>query len=115
MRQRSPAPDIAACILILFACSMIFPLLRALFATSRGGSAAALHGVVRAPMMGVMVDVRVAEGDRVDAGARLGTMESMKMEMAITAPVAGRVAQVGCAAQAKVERHQELFRVEASH
>lgn len=40
MRQRSPAPDIAACILILFACSMIFPLLRALFATSRGGSAA---------------------------------------------------------------------------
>ncbi|WP_374665694.1 biotin carboxylase N-terminal domain-containing protein [Ramlibacter sp.] len=80
---------------------------------SRAGAAVGAHqGVVRASMMGVMVAVQVAEGEVVDAGARLGTMESMKMEMALTAPVAGRVAWVGCAAQAKVERHQDLFRIE---
>jgi biotin carboxyl carrier protein len=36
-------------------------------------------------------------------------MQSMKMEMAITAPAAGRVGWIGCAPQGKVERHQELF------
>ena len=55
----------------------------------------------------------VQAGQAVQAGDRLGTLESMKMEMAITAPEAGRVAWVGCTAQGKVERHQELFRIEA--
>ena len=77
------------------------------------GSAAAAQGTVRAPMMGVMILVDVQPGQAVRTGDRLGTMESMKMEMAITAPAAGRVAWVGCAPQAKVERHQELFRIEA--
>jgi biotin carboxyl carrier protein len=63
--------------------------------------------------MGVVIVVDVAVGQAVQAGDRLGTMESMKMEMAITAPAAGRVAWIGCAPQGKVERHQELFRIEA--
>ena len=79
-------------------------------ATARG--AAAQHGLVRAPMMGVVIAVDVQAGQAVQAGDRLGTLESMKMEMAITAPEAGRVAWVGCTAQGKVERHQELFRIE---
>lgn len=77
------------------------------------GGAAAGHGVVRAPMMGMVIAVQVETGQAVQAGDRLGTLESMKMEMAITAPAAGRVAWIGCAAQGKVERHQELFRIEA--
>jgi acetyl/propionyl-CoA carboxylase alpha subunit len=80
---------------------------------ANGGSAAAQHGVVRAPMMGVVVAVNVQSGQAVAAGDRLGTLESMKMELAIAAPVAGRVAWVGCAPQGKVERHQELFRIES--
>ncbi|MGV3492990.1 MAG: biotin carboxylase N-terminal domain-containing protein [Ramlibacter sp.] len=80
---------------------------------ARAGGAAAAHGVVRAPMMGVMILVDVQPGQAVQAGDRLGSMESMKMEMALTAPVAGRVASIGCAPQDKVERHQELFRIEA--
>jgi biotin carboxyl carrier protein len=79
---------------------------------ANGGSAAARHGVVRAPMMGVVVAVNVQSGQAVAAGDRLATLESMKMELAIAAPVAGRVAWIGCAPQGKVERHQELFRIE---
>jgi acetyl/propionyl-CoA carboxylase alpha subunit len=77
------------------------------------GSSTARHGLVRAPMMGVVIAVDVRPGQQVAAGERLATLESMKMELAITAPVAGRVAAVGCTAQGKVERHQELFRIQA--
>ncbi|RYY69105.1 MAG: methylcrotonoyl-CoA carboxylase, partial [Comamonadaceae bacterium] len=76
------------------------------------GAAGAHAGLVRAPMMGLVIAVDATLGQEVAAGQRLGTMESMKMEMAITAPTAGRVGWIGCAAQARVERHQELFRIE---
>jgi acetyl/propionyl-CoA carboxylase alpha subunit len=77
-----------------------------------GGCAAASQGVVRAPMMGIVIGVHTTQGQKVDVGDRLATMESMKMEMAITAPAAGVVAWVGCEALGKVERHQDLFRIE---
>jgi 3-methylcrotonyl-CoA carboxylase alpha subunit len=69
------------------------------------------QGLVRAPMMGLVIGLDVAQGQTVAAGQRLATMESMKMEMAINAPLAGTVAWVGCAAQARVERHQDLFHI----
>ena len=72
------------------------------------------YGVVRAPMMGILTGVEARQGEPVAAGDRLATLESMKMEMAITAPVAGVLAWVGCEAGAKVERHQDLFRIEAA-
>jgi acetyl/propionyl-CoA carboxylase alpha subunit len=76
------------------------------------GAAASAHGVVRSPMMGLVIGVDVQPGESVNAGDRLATMESMKMEMAINAPIAGKVAWMGCAVQARVERHQDLFRIE---
>jgi biotin carboxyl carrier protein len=75
--------------------------------------AAAGQGLVRAPMMGQVIAVHVLPGQPVAAGERLATLESMKMEMAISAPLAGVVKTVGCQAQAKVERNQELFFIEA--
>jgi pyruvate carboxylase len=47
-------------------------------------------GEVAAPFQGV-VTIVVAEGDRVAAGDTVATIEAMKMEAAITAPVAGTV------------------------
>ena len=46
-------------------------------------------GHVAAPFAGV-VTVTVAEGDKVEAGATVATIEAMKMEAAITAPVGRR-------------------------
>ena len=59
-------------------------------------------GHVAAPFAGV-VTVVVAEGDEVEAGATVATIEAMKMEAAITAPVAGTVQRLALGAIQQVE------------
>lgn len=51
-------------------------------------------GILRAPSPAVVVSLGVAPGDRVEKGARIATLEAMKMEMPIPAPFAGKVRQV---------------------
>ncbi|CAJ1584044.1 pyruvate carboxylase [[Mycobacterium] wendilense] len=57
---------------------------------------------VAAPFAGV-VTISVAEGDTVEAGATVATIEAMKMEAAITAPKAGTVERVAVSETAQVE------------
>jgi pyruvate carboxylase len=57
---------------------------------------------VAAPFAGV-VTVGVADGDQVEAGQTIATIEAMKMEAAITAPKAGKVSRVAVSATAQVE------------
>ena len=45
-------------------------------------------------MPGTVIAVDVAPGDDVDAHARLLVLEAMKMEHQVSAPFAGRVAEV---------------------
>ncbi|QFG21666.1 pyruvate carboxylase [Actinomadura sp. WMMB 499] len=59
-------------------------------------------GHVAAPFDG-SVTLRVAKGDRVAAGDVVATIEAMKMEAAITAPVAGTVARLAVPAAAPVQ------------
>ena len=59
-------------------------------------------GHVAAPFAGV-VTLAVAQGDRVDAGAVVGTIEAMKMEAAITAPRQGTVSRVAVNSIQQVE------------
>jgi pyruvate carboxylase len=59
-------------------------------------------GHVAAPFDGV-VTVAVAEGDTVAAGETVATIEAMKMEAAITAPVSGTVERVAAAGTRQVE------------
>ena len=47
-----------------------------------------------APMPGKVIELRVAEGDTVQAGQVLMIMEAMKMEHSVTAPQDGTVAQI---------------------
>ncbi|MFC0432983.1 pyruvate carboxylase [Kutzneria buriramensis] len=57
---------------------------------------------VAAPFAGV-VTVAVAEGDSVQAGQTVATIEAMKMEAAITAPKAGTVQRLAIGSQQQVE------------
>ncbi|HWJ53276.1 MAG TPA: biotin/lipoyl-containing protein, partial [Propionibacteriaceae bacterium] len=59
-------------------------------------------GHVAAPFAGV-VTVTAAEGDEVEVGATVATIEAMKMEAAITAPVAGVVQRLAIGAVQQVE------------
>jgi pyruvate carboxylase len=59
-------------------------------------------GQVAAPFAGV-VSLSVAEGDAVEAGAAVATIEAMKMEASITTPVAGVVSRLAIGSQQQVE------------
>jgi pyruvate carboxylase len=59
-------------------------------------------GHVAAPFGGVVTPV-VTQGDAVEAGATVATIEAMKMEAAITAPRAGTVERIALAGTAQVE------------
>ncbi|HEX5969353.1 MAG TPA: pyruvate carboxylase, partial [Intrasporangium sp.] len=62
----------------------------------------AVPGQVPAPFAGV-VTLTVSDGDTVEAGGVVATIEAMKMEANITTPTAGTVSRVAIAAQQQVE------------
>jgi 3-methylcrotonyl-CoA carboxylase alpha subunit len=59
-------------------------------------AAGAGSGAILAPMPGVVAEIRVAAGDRVEAGQVIVVLESMKLFMPLSADVAGIVADVAC-------------------
>ena len=65
--------------------------------------ATAPSGGLMAPMPGVVIDVRCAAGDRVEAGQTLVVLEAMKMEHHVRAPSDGAVADVRVAKGRHVE------------
>src|SRR5690606_1410735 len=68
-------------------------------------------GHVAAPFSGV-VTLEVGEGDSVEAGQAVATIEAMKMEAAITASVGGTVARLAVRATEQVEAGDLLVVVE---
>ena len=58
-------------------------------------------GQIKAPMHGKVLALLVSDGERVVKGQRLAIIEAMKMEHALTAPRAGRVAGIAVAAAAR--------------
>ena len=81
--------------------------------TQRRGALAA-GAALLAPMTGKVLDVRVRNGDAVQAGQVLVLIESMKMEMRVAAPHAGIARDVGATVGATVERGALLVNVEAT-
>lgn len=67
--------------------------------------------VLSAPMPGTVIEVAVAPGNVVEAGALLLTIESMKLETAITAPHAARVEEVCRAVGATFDQGDALVRL----
>ena len=76
----------------------------------RGGAESAdASGDILAPMPGAVIEVLVAEGDRVERNQTVVVLESMKMELLITAPRDGVVGRVSVQAGQQVERGMRLL------
>jgi acetyl/propionyl-CoA carboxylase alpha subunit/acetyl-CoA carboxylase carboxyltransferase component len=69
-------------------------------------------GVLRSPAPALVVAVPVAVGDRVDAGAPVLVLESMKMETVLHAPFAGRVRELLVKTGDQVETGMPVIRLE---
>jgi propionyl-CoA carboxylase alpha chain/3-methylcrotonyl-CoA carboxylase alpha subunit len=82
------------------------------YAVSHAGAEG--DGAVTAPMPGRVVSVDVQAGQAVAKGAKLLTLEAMKMEHGLTAPFNGVVAEVNAEAGAQVSEGTVLVRVEES-
>lgn len=64
---------------------------------------------IRSPMPGLIVDVRVKEGQEVRKGESLCVLESMKMENDIRAPRDGKVERIQIAKGDSVEQNKVLL------
>ena len=75
----------------------------------RGNAAADQPGDVLAPMPGAILEILVAEGDRVEQNQTVMIMESMKMELVITAPRTGVVRRIAVQPGDQVDRGMRLL------
>lgn len=71
----------------------------------------AAAGAISAPMPGMVVNVLVKEGQRVDSGDPLVVLESMKMQMQLRSPFTGQVSKVAVQDRAQVEKGALLVQV----
>ncbi len=77
-------------------------------------AAEAPSGDLCAPMPGLIVDVLAQPGDLVESGQVVMVEESMKMQMQLRAPAAGRVERIAVKPGAQVEKGALLIKVAAS-
>jgi geranyl-CoA carboxylase alpha subunit len=78
----------------------------------RSGGSGASDGSVRSPMNGRVVALHVSVGQTVVGGEVLLVLEAMKMEHPITAPIAGRIAEVLVVRDSQVGPAALLARIE---
>jgi len=79
---------------------------------SQVGQAVAERAELTAPMPGTVLKIRVQQGATVAAHQPIIIMESMKMEMSLSLPNAGRVKEVLCREGQLVEMGAVLVRLE---
>ena len=77
------------------------------------GLAAATSGAVSSPMQGVVLEVKVAEGDRIETGSLVCVVEAMKMENEIVAHRDGVVREVSVTPGQQVVHGQPICLIEA--
>ena len=70
------------------------------------------YGEILAPMPGAVLEVLVSEGERVEQGQTILLLESMKMELAISASLSGVVRRISVRTGQQVERGMRLVELE---
>ncbi len=81
---------------------------------SRRAGQETVAGDIVAPMPGLVVDLLVEKGQRVEQGEVLLIQESMKMQMQLRAPFAGRIEALQVEPGQRVEKGALMARVVAS-
>ncbi len=69
-------------------------------------------GAVLAPLPGLILKILVKEGDRVTEGQPVATMEAMKMENEMEAPVSGTIAAISVTVGENVLENALIMRIE---
>ncbi len=64
---------------------------------------------VKAPMPGLVLDIRVSEGDEVKKGDPILVLEAMKMENIIKSPTDGVIKKINVKKGLAVEKNQVLI------
>lgn len=85
---------------------------RRLVESSRGLSVPSGELVIKSPMPGLIVAVKVASGQEVKKGETLVILESMKMENELKAPRDGKIGAVRVEARQAVDQGQALVTLE---
>ncbi len=81
-------------------------------ASQRGSAGSESATDLVTPMPGTVLGVHVAVGSSVEAGDPVATLEAMKMEHVVSAPRAGRIAELFVKAGDRVERGRLVARLE---
>jgi len=71
-----------------------------------------VKGSVGAPMPGVVLDVKVKVGDKVEQGQQLMVLSAMKMEMVVQSPVTGVIKSISVEPGMKLEGDDLLLDIE---
>lgn len=66
---------------------------------------------INAPMSGLVIDVKVKKGDRVQSGDKLLVLEAMKMENDIVSDISGIIKEVHCKKGDNVETGETLITI----
>mgnify|MGYP002640028137 CR=1 FL=1 len=80
----------------------------------RGGGDEGGEGLMKAPLPGVLLELRVAVGDAVEKGQVVAVLEAMKMQNELEAPVAGVVKAVLAKQGGNLDNGQPILEIEAS-
>jgi 3-methylcrotonyl-CoA carboxylase alpha subunit len=75
------------------------------------GADAAADRAVLAPLTGMIVDVRLAEGDAVSEGQVVAVMESMKLEIPIKAAASGIATNITVSNGMMVDRGRTIVEI----
>jgi len=68
--------------------------------------------IVVSPMPGIIKNIDVSVGDKVNEGDTLCILEAMKMENPIVAPVSGNISEISVSAGQSVKRGDTLLIIE---
>ena len=78
----------------------------------REEEAALPAGVLVAPITGMVKEIKIAEGQRVQKGQTVIIMEAMKMDIDLYAPVSGIVQSILVSQGENVKANQQLLKIE---